>query len=105
MSAYYPDTMQNILCTLADPVPDMITLSVTIGVLSWKEVADLGRGEGPCPRHTLLPRQEGLRVEEELLGTSTSQLHPPSLSLGVSATLERPALSQRARGDLSDQFP
>lgn len=35
MGAYYPDTMQNILCTLADPVPDMITLSVTTQGKKW----------------------------------------------------------------------
>lgn len=46
--------------TSADPVPDPMTLSVSLGVLRGKELAGMGWGEGPGPLPPLMPGQEGL---------------------------------------------
>lgn len=68
MSTYYLDMMQRKQkrSTMAGPAPDLIIPSVSLVVLSWKEVA--GVGQGPCPPPPLSPGQEGFRVEEEVLG-------------------------------------
>lgn len=54
---------------LVDSIPDPMTLNVSLGLLSGKEVADMGGGEGPRPPPRM-PSQELLRVEEELPASS-----------------------------------